>query len=288
MAPIVDKQAMPARIALLPGGTGALMVHEGTEASARAVVFAKDKLERERPREKKGETTEEFASRLGFTEPVLPRGGHHPGVAVGGCLAGTSDAALVETIAAATKVPELSAQDVTICPLSATHRAVIGVAGPCGRRVVVAVVGAASEIVGTHVGKLDDARGAWFLPIESHGVLIESSTKLGARSVLLRAAIDGITTVADGGGLAVRRPLGCEACEGDYGIAAGITAEVTADDGAAATDGGTPPEPADAGAPADDGEAAHDAHDDSNAPDEAPVDEPPPVGDPAKLPSIDD
>lgn len=248
IAPLGDLGALPGELLLHPEGLGILVRRPGEDGSARAVVFDGTALVRHKPKQKQGETDAQLAARLGFTDAPVHRGGHPVGASADGCESGSTEAALVARVATATEAGAALPEDATICPLSQSHRVVIGTAGGCGGRTYAAVIGPGDDIVGSMHTKTEDGRGAWWARHGEDAVVIEASSKGGARSALWRAEAGGIATLAEAGSLAVRRPPGCDACNGDYGITSVVTP--------ADTDAADPPAPADAPQPAVDPEPA--------------------------------
>jgi hypothetical protein len=287
LLPLGEMAGVPAKVALRSDGSGVMFQSTLDPLSARAVVLEGDKVERMRPSKKKGETPEQFAARLAFTDPPVRRGGHVPGAAPAGCKSGTSDNALVQRVATAIALDDALASDASICELDTSHRAIVGTSSGCGLRWYAAVIGPAGEIVGEMHAKAD-GRGAWFVASPEVGVLFEATKDGGRTSDLLRLAPEGVQVLVPGGALAVRRPKACDACAGDFGA----TPEVIPPDGAE-SGGVVEPVADDRGSP--DGETPEARTSDEVPPDPTPTEEPPaePTEKPAKtdksgLPTVTD
>jgi len=147
LLPLGDKGAVPAEVTLRSDGLGALFVRAAEPDHGKALVFEADKLVRHQPKAKTGETTKQLAARFAFTDAPVIRGGSLPGAAPAGCVAGTTDDALVQRIGTAIGITGLRATEATICTIEG-GRVIIGTDGAaCRPRCYAAVLGAAANLV---------------------------------------------------------------------------------------------------------------------------------------------
>lgn len=212
LLPLGDKAAVPAEVTLRSDGLGALFVRADEPDKGKALVFETGKLVRHQPKAKAGETTKQLAARLAFTDAPVIRGGSAPGAAPAGCVAGTTDDALVQRIGTAIGITGLRATEATICTIDG-GRVIIGTDGAaCRPRWYAAVLGAAGEIVASNVAPEGDADGAHFAVMSGVGVVLEGTRAGGATSDLYALDAAGIRVIVKGGALAVREPLACRPC----------------------------------------------------------------------------
>lgn len=279
--PLGDKAEVPAAVTLRADGLGAMFVRDAEPEHARALVYEGEQLVRHQPKTKAGETAEQLAARLAFVGAAATRGGVEPGAAMGTCVAGTTDEALVGRIGTALDVLNLHGAQASICPLPDGSKAVVGTDGAaCGPRWYAAVVAPSGEIIAQNLAGEGDGDGAHFMPMADLGVVLEGTRAGGATSDLWRLDAKGITMIVKGGALAVRDPKMCRPCA----PATPVVDETTTggDDGAG--DGGPPADAPPADPPA------------TPEPADAPSDDAPPADPPAKpepghapaLPGVDD
>jgi hypothetical protein len=294
--PLGDKGEVPAAVTLRADGLGVMFVRDAEPEHARALVYEGDQVVRHQPRTKAGETTKQLAARLGFVAAPITRGGVEPGVAIGTCVAGTTDEALIGRIGTALDLLNLHGAQASICDLSDGSaggngsKAVVGTDGAaCGPRWYAAVVAPSGEIIAQNLAGEGDGDGAHFLPLADGGVVLEGTRAGGATSDLWRLDAKGITMIVKGGALAVRDPKMCRPCAPATPV---VDETTTGGDEGGGADPGPPSDAPPADAPPSDAPPADAPPSDAPPADAPPSDAPPPAkpepGDAPALPGVND